>query len=83
MGCFFIGFFPVLRGSGTSEYSKVELTLGILSPLFKGIMYNHKTGDSNFEVYFQPISWSMLIVVIGVMLLIYRKRIAKNSVFFE
>lgn len=78
MACFLIGLFPILRRSGTADYSKVELSLGLLSPLFKYIRYNYKTGDSNFEVYFQLISWSMVFVVIGVILLIYRKGILKD-----
>jgi hypothetical protein len=70
-----IGLFPIIKGSGTPDSSEIELSLGVFSPFLKYMVYSDINKNSSVAVDFQFNSWSLLIVVIGIVFFIYRIKI--------
>ena len=77
--CLLIGLYPSAKGAGIKEDGqyiyKMEFRLGLVfDPLCKYSHYEYDNGVVNSKMEFGFVSWSSLSLLLGIILLRYRKR---------
>jgi hypothetical protein len=78
MCCIFAGSYPAAKGEGRRIENQpvyiMEFSLGLVfDPLCKYSHYQYKNYTVNTKVAFGLISWSSLLILLGIILLGYRK----------